>query len=176
MFMLTFKFNRKTAVFIVIMIALVLVGIILLASAHHASRQTQPEPVYTVKNEKNRVAYLRQYGWEVASPAVSESDVLIPRSFSDVFQAYNELQKQQGFDLSDYCGLEVKLYTYQVLNYGENVVAQLYVLSGSVIGADVHSTQLDGFMMGVRTADGDGCGPLCQSGGAQTSALVLPTA
>lgn len=174
MFMLTFKFNRKTAVFIIIMIALVLVGIILLASAHHAA-SAGAEPVYTVRNEKSRVAYLRQYGWEVASPAVSESEVLIPRSFSDVFESYNELQKQQGFDLSDYCGLEVELYTYQVLNYGENVVAQLYVLSGSVIGADVHSTQLDGFMTGVRTADGSGCGPLCQSG-AQTSTLVLHSA
>ncbi len=174
MFMLTFKFNRKTAVFIVIMIALVLVGIILLAGAHHAAA-AGAEPVYTVKNEKSRVAYLRQYGWEVASPAVSESEVLIPRSFSDVFESYNELQKQQGFDLSDYCGLEVELYTYQVLNYGENVVAQLYVLSGSVIGADVHSTQLDGFMTGVRTADGSGCGPLCQVG-AQTSTLVLHSA
>ena len=175
MFMLTFKFNRKTAVFIIIMIALVLVGIILLAGAHHAA-SAGSKPVYTVRNEKSRVAYLRQYGWEVASPAVSESEVLIPRSFSDVFESYNELQKQQGFDLSGYCGLEVELYTYQVLNYGENVVAQLYVLSGSVIGADVHSTQLDGFMTGVRTADGKGCGPMCQGGGAQTSALALPSA
>ena len=176
MFMLTFKFNRKTAVFIVVMIALVLVGIILLASAHHASVDGAPEPVYTVKNEKSRVAYLRQYGWEVASPAISESEVLIPRSFSDVFESYNQLQKQQGFDLSDYCGLEVELYTYTVLNYGDDVVAQLYVLSGSVIGADVHSTQLDGFMIGVRTSDGKGCGPLSQSNGETTSKLVLPTA
>ena len=173
MFMLTFKFNRKTAVFIVIMLALVLIGIVLLASAYQRSSGGAPHPVYTVKNEKSRVAYLLQYGWEVETPAVSETEVLIPRSFSDVFENYNQLQKQQGFDLSNYCGLEVELYTYTVLNYGENVVAQLYVLGGSVIGADVHSTQLDGFMMGVRTADGKGNGPLCQPG-AQTTALTLP--
>lgn len=171
MFMLTFKFSRKTAVFIVIMLALVLIGIILLASAYQRSAGGQPQPVYTVKNEKSRVAYLLQYGWEVDSPAVSESRVLIPRVFSDVFENYNRLQKQQGFDLSGYCGLEVELYTYTVLNYGENVVAQLYVLGGSVIGADVHSTQLDGFMMGVRTSDGKGCGPLSQPA-PQTSALL----
>lgn len=152
MFMLTLKFNKKTAVFVVIMIALVLVGIVLLAGAHHAAQEQSTQNVTTVKNDKTRAAYLAQYGWEVETPAQSQDTVLIPREFSQVFESYNELQKQQGFDLSQYCGLEVELYTYKVLNAqcDDTVLAQLYVLRGSVIGGDVHSTALDGFMTGIK--------------------------
>ena len=159
MFMLTLKFNKKTAVFIVVMAALVLIGIVLLAGARHAAAERAAQtdaqtdaPVTAVKNEQSRCRYLEQYGWEVESPALSSETVVIPRSFSDVFDAYNELQKQQGFDLSEYCGLEAELYTYRVKNYENdpNVVARLYVRNGSVIGGDVHSTQLDGFMTGIK--------------------------
>lgn len=153
MFMLTLKFNRKTAVFIVIMVSLVLIGIILLAGAHNAAVKNRTDsPVTAVKNEESRCRYLEQYGWKVKSPALSCENVVIPRSFSDVFNAYNELQKQQGFDLSEYCGLEAELYTYGVTNYEneENVVAQLYIRNGCVIGGDVHSTELDGFMVGIK--------------------------
>ena len=165
MFIFTLKFDKKKAAFIVVMAALVVIGIILLIGAHnrkengstHTQVQTQSEvkskPVVSVKNEKHRVAYLAQYGWEVESPAVSEDTVVIPRTFSQVFEAYNELQKSQGFDLSEYCGMEVKMYTYRVLNEeyaGDEVLAELYVCNGCVIGGDVHSTAMDGFMCGIK--------------------------
>ena len=153
MFMLTFKFNRKTAVFAVIMAALVLIGIVLLAGAHSRTKKPEtPRQVLTVRSERDRVDYLAQYGWEVESPAVSQDTVVIPRTFSETFERYNELQKEQGFDLSDFCGLEAELYTYRVTNAPESgdVLAQLYVRNGSVIAGDVHSTRLDGFMTGIR--------------------------
>ena len=86
------------------------------------------------------------------TPALSEDTVLIPKQFSPVFEEYNELQKQQGFDLSEYCGMEVTMYTYRVVDSGRegDVLAVLYVLNGAVIGGDVHSTALDGFMCGVK--------------------------
>ena len=157
MFIVTWKFNRKTAVFAVLMAALVLIGIVLLAGAHSKAQalETAQRPVTTVKNDKTRAAYLRQYGWEVETPAVSESKVLIPRSFTEVLEDYNELQKEQGFDLTRYCGMEVELYTYKVLNYENEdyVVAQLYVLNNDVIAGDVHSTELGGFMVGIKSGD-----------------------
>lgn len=156
MFVLSFKFNKKTAVFIVLMAALILIGIVLLVGAHNkaASLET-PKPVTTVRSERSRVAYLAQYGWEVESPALSCDTVVIPRVFSEVFENYNELQKQQGFDLSEYCGLEVELYTYKVTNCDrdDEVVAQLYVRNNYVVAGDVHSTALDGFMTGVKPLD-----------------------
>ena len=155
MFICTLKFDRKKAAFWTIMIAIIIIAIILLLGArnqHNADTPSKRVTAGILRNEKDRIAYLESFGWEVDSPALSEDTVVIPRSFSPVFEKYNELQKQQGFDLSEYCGLEVKLYTYQVINsdIGDNVIAVLYLLNGSVIGGDVHSTALDGFMCGIK--------------------------
>jgi len=158
MLMYTVKFEKKKAVFAVVMAALVLIGIILLLGASdHGSKEdisTRPiKSVTDVRNEKHRVAYLAQYGWSVESPAMSEAEVVIPRTFSAVLEAYNDLQKSQGFDLSEYCGTKVTMYTYRVKNEefaGDEVLAILYVSNGCVVGGDVHSTAMDGFMYGIK--------------------------
>ena len=151
----TMKFDKKKAAFWVIMAALVIIGIILLLGArdHGANANTagvRASPA--VKTEKARVAYLADCGWSVETPALKEETVLIPKQFNAVFETYNALQKQQGFDLTRYAGKEVKLYTYKVVdsNLGENVIATLYVSGGNVVGGDVHSTALDGFMCGLK--------------------------
>ena len=156
MFIYTLKFDRKKAAFAVVIVSLILIGIIVLMGAHQ-QKQAISEPaaktISSVKNEKSRVAYLKQYGWDVETPAISETKVVIPRTFSQVFENYNDLQKEQGFDLSQYCGMEVELYTYKVKNAEESdgeVLAELYVLNGAVVGGDVHSTRLDGFMCGIK--------------------------
>lgn len=159
MFICTVKFDRKKLAFLVLVAALLIIGVILLLGAHRkaaalrdAEAPAAVKQVTTVKSEKNRVDYLAQYGWEVESPAQSESRVMIPRTFSPTFEQYNELQKQQGFDLSRCCGTEVTMYTYRVVNAdteGE-VLAVLYVQNNRVVGGDVHSTALDGFMIGVK--------------------------
>ena len=158
MFICTLKFDRKKAAFAVVMAALIIIGIILMVGALQkknaagtAETGARASAAASVKNEKGRVAYLAQNGWEVESPAESESKVMIPRTFSSVFEEYNELQKQQGFDLSRYCGQEVTMYTYRVKNSDADgeVLAVLYVCKGKVVGGDVHSTALDGFMVGV---------------------------
>ena len=151
----TMKFDKKKAAFWVIMAALVIIGIILLLGArdHGASANTAGAKASSaVKTEKARVAYLADCGWSVETPALKEETVLIPKQFNAVFETYNELQKQQGFDLTRYAGKEVKLYTYKVVdsNLGENVIATLYVSGGNVVGGDVHSTALDGFMCGLK--------------------------
>lgn len=152
MFICTLKFDRKKAVFVIAMAALVLIGIILLVGAFTGGAKTEAKAALSARNEKGRAAYLADCGWTVETPALSEDTVLIPKQFSPIFEEYNELQKQQGFDLSDYCGMEVTMYTYRVVDSGRegDVLAVLYVLNGAVIGGDVHSTALDGFMCGVK--------------------------
>ncbi len=152
MFICTLKFDRKKAVFVIAMAALVLIGIILLIGAFTGGAKNEAKAALSARSEKGRAAYLADCGWTVETPALSEDTVLIPKQFSPVFEEYNELQKQQGFDLSDYCGMEVTMYTYRVVDSGRegDVLAVLYVLNGAVIGGDVHSTALDGFMCGVK--------------------------
>jgi hypothetical protein len=45
------------------------------------------------------------------------------------------------------------MYTYAVTNYpdaSQTVLADLYIYKNRVIGGDVHSTNLDGFMIGIK--------------------------
>ena len=71
---------------------------------------------------------------------------------SDSYQDYLALQSQQGFDLEKYAGKRVKRYTYEVLNYptGETgVQANLLIRKNTVVGGEVLSPQLDGFLHGL---------------------------
>ena len=147
----TVKWNKKTAVAIVVAVALLLTALILLAG------RSQSVPDGTVLGIRldsceKRVAYLASLGWEADPARESCQKIVIPKSFSAVYTRYNELQKSQGFDLSDYCGMDAELYSYTVSNHpgGQPVIAQLILFGGEVIGGDIHSVAMGGFMHGIR--------------------------
>mgnify|MGYP004535188113 FL=1 len=149
MYFVTVKFNRRTAVCIILAVAALLIGLILLFS-HGDDESTFGSK--KLETTEERVAYLQKLGWEVDADSETEKDVLIPRAFTGVYQEYNKLQKQQGFDLENYCGTEVQMYTYVVTNYTGNdtVIAALYTSKGRLIAGDIHSTSLDGFMHALK--------------------------
>ena len=68
-----------------------------------------------------------------------------------VYERYNELQKTQGMDLTKYAGKTVKKVVYQITNYQRQdtiVHATLLIYHDKVIGGDISSAELDGFMYG----------------------------
>lgn len=147
MFVYTVKWNRKTAVLIILIAALILCALVLAIGAGGKGG-----PSGKVRNNEERVQFLESLGWEVCDEPVSERNIVIPQEFSSIYTSYNELQLAQGYDLSKYCGLEATVFTYTIENYSGytgNVVADLYVLNYEVIGGDVHSLELDGFMHGL---------------------------
>ncbi|WP_073076113.1 DUF4830 domain-containing protein [Sporobacter termitidis] len=162
MFIFTAKFNKKKAVLAVLILAAVLIAVILIAgsisrSSNAKNAKETAALSAVVKNNDQRVKYLNSLGWEVDKNPLEEQQVVIPREFSDVYTKYNEIQTQQGFDLSKYGGIEAKRYTYKVLNYPEttgNVVADIIVYRNEVIAGDVQSNALDGFMVGLRYPKG----------------------
>ena len=90
-------------------------------------------------------------GYTVTPEAVLVEQVTIPETFDSKYEQYNEMQKPAGFDLSAHSGKTVDKYTFKVLNYedvDEEVVANLLVLDGQVIGGDISSTTLGGFSHG----------------------------
>ena len=102
-----------------------------------------------VKDNDGRVAFLNQFGWEVDSEPLEEVTIRIPSEFDRVLTSYNELQKQQGLDLSKYRGKEVTRYSYKVNNYpgyGGTVTANVIVFKNRVIGGDVCSSDVSGFI------------------------------
>lgn len=102
------------------------------------------------ENNQQRREFLQSFGWSVSTEPVEIVEVLIPNSFDDVYNNYNLIQKANGFDLSKYKGKTVKRYCYEVINYeGEkNVHANLLIYNGKIIGGDICSSELDGFMHG----------------------------
>ena len=93
--------------------------------------------------------YLESFGWTVEPEPLAVEELLIPEEFDETYTQYLELQSSQGFDLTQYCGKRVKRYTYVITNYptGETgVQAGLLIYKNTVIGGDVLSPQLGGFI------------------------------
>ena len=105
-----------------------------------------------------RILFLEQNGWQVEEEPVFIFSVRIPSDFDDVYRNYNQIQLEQGFDLSSYKGKEVERYQYKVMNYpnftGE-VRANLLVFHGKIVGGDICSLTLDGFMHGILQKSGE---------------------
>ena len=72
-----------------------------------------------VKTNEDRIAFFEQYGWNVEANPIEEVEVTIPREFDKVMTTYNEIQKQQGLDLSKYAKRTMMRYTYKITNYPE---------------------------------------------------------
>ena len=151
--MLTVKWNKKTAVLIIALAALLLVALVV--AVGNNSKQADPSLGIQLDSCERRVAYLAALGWNADPNSETVQQILIPRAFNKIFEKYNELQIEQGFDLSEYCGMDVMLYTYAISNHpcGEPTIAQLILFADQVIGGDIHSAALNGFMHGLKAAE-----------------------
>lgn len=158
MFIFTAKLSkRKLALAVVGIGALLCAIIILLSSGKNAAKASatasgRPSGKNILTNE-DRVSFLKEYEWEVDEQPVEFEEVLIPSEFDEVFTAYNDLQKTQGYDLLKYKGKHVMRYSFNVKNYPnvkENVRANILIYKNTVIGGDVCSVNLDGFMHGLE--------------------------
>ena len=70
-----------------------------------------------------------------------------------VYTDYNKIQKKQGFDLEKHKGKTATIYTYNITNYKENknVIADLIVQDGVLIGADLCDTNVEtGFLVALN--------------------------
>ena len=102
-----------------------------------------------IRTNDDRVKFLEQFGWTVDAAPVEEVTMRLPDEFDKVLASYNELQKQGGLDLSKYRGKEVTRYTYKVTNYpgyDGSVTANVIVYRNRVIGGDVCSSDVSGFI------------------------------
>ena len=109
------------------------------------------------KTSVNRIEFLKSFGWEVSTEVVEEN-IVIPMEFNKVYEDYNKLQRSQGYDLRDFRGESATKFTYQITNYPKpadgdfpiNIVANILVFDGKIIGGDVCSMELNGFLHGFK--------------------------
>jgi len=153
MFIFTAKLSKKKALLILLALAVVLTAIILLAGRRDQQAQEGTNgPDREVHTEGDIVTYLATLGWQASTAPLEVQEILIPREFDHVFEAYNYIQIQAGFDLSDYRGLPALRYSFRIENYpdqAEGVVADVLVVHNRIVGGGIQSVYLDGFIHGL---------------------------
>lgn len=106
-----------------------------------------------VKNDDDAERFLAQFGWIVDAEPVEVTEVTMPSEFDKIFAAYNEIQRGQGLDLTKYKRKKLTRYTFEVKNYQGyegRVLANVLVYRGKVVGGDVCSADVEGFVHGFE--------------------------
>ncbi len=108
--------------------------------------------LFSIDNATNQmiVEYIESLGWQI-NPSPSEiSHITLPKEFDVVYETYNAVQLNSGFDITKYKGKNVSRYSYKVLNHiksGESeVIASVFVYENQIIAGDICSTDANGFM------------------------------
>ena len=155
MFVYSFKASTLKFIGVISVCVVVLVALVFLVPTY--SKETTAEIALmnenisfnNVKNPNDGKKFLFQYGWSVDEIVVEECQITIPKDFDKVMTTYNEIQKQQGLDLSKYAKKTAQRYTYKVTNYPNyegTVYANIIVYKNKVIAGDICSADARGFM------------------------------
>lgn len=146
----SFRFRLLSVVCGVVIVAL----LYMIVHVDRSDVAVYSDLLYTASSHEERMNFLEQFGWNVEADPVAVEEVFIPMQFGDVYQNYNELQIKQGFDLLPYAGKSVKKWVYAVTNYPGYAQSQVYiratilVYGDRIIGGDICSVELNGFMHG----------------------------
>jgi hypothetical protein len=133
----------------------VLITLITLVPTHalEDSNLTASYSYEKVRSEDDAEKFLAQFGWIVDATPIDVTQVTMPDEFDKIFSAYNEIQKRQGLDLLKYKRKKLTRYTFEVTNYSGyegRVLANVLVYRGKVVGGDICSADVDGFVHGFE--------------------------
>lgn len=97
---------------------------------------------------EQRLAYINSFGWEAGITHTDVREVRVPLEFDEAYEKYNDIQREQGFDLRKYRACTVKKYTYAIENASDSVpiCANLLVYEGKIIAADISSAEAEGMV------------------------------
>ena len=110
--------------------------------------------IMVVKFNMPRVETFSRIVKEMGYDDVSEKpyevvEFTIPTQFNNVWNNYNSLLKENGYDLSMYKGKKCKRYTYLIPS--QNARANIIVYNGEIIGGDISGITLDGIMLPIQS-------------------------
>ncbi len=133
--MLCMSFNVKKFKLIILAI---LVCAVVLAITPSFSKSKENEKII-LENDTERINFLNSIGYKAEENSCVKSEVTIPCEFNEVYNRYNNIQIQQGFDLSDFKGKPADIYTYTI-NENPEMNVNLIIYENMLIGCDVHSS------------------------------------
>ena len=151
MMMMTAKVNIKKVLIGLGAAAALIIGLIGLLGG-----EKETPTVTTMSDNDSRVQFLESQGWQVTTSPKEASQVKIPAEQTPVYSRYNDLQKSQGYDLTQYAGKTVMRYVYEVTNYPDAqqpVYATLLVYKNQIIGGDITNTAAKGAIQGLKKPD-----------------------
>lgn len=140
------QFTRKSALTLVLLIAAALT---LLIALRWLGRDKGPD----VSTLEGREMFLNELGWEIDVTSEDCRNIVLPERMEGIMADYNRMQQEQGYDLSKHAGEDCKQYSYFVTNYpncSQTVIVTLYIQGKTVIGGDIHTAEINGFMHGLR--------------------------
>lgn len=152
MFIYTVKSKQIRAILIILFVVLTVAVLVFLSKdSENVSKDNTAN--LKASDSAERMSFISQFGWEVSEEPTEVREIIIPETFDEVYTKYNEIQLSQGFDLSLFKGVRAKKWTYAVKNYAgfedkDCIRINILVYEGKVIGGDVCSVELDGFMHG----------------------------
>ena len=110
--------------------------------------------VFASGADEENISFLNSFGWQTDGKCIEKQEIIIPDPFDLVYENYNKLQLDSGFDLRPYMGKKGMRYTYKVTNYpvkvDEDVRANVISIDGKPIGGDICTVSLCGFMHGLK--------------------------
>jgi len=142
--------KRKLLLGLIVAVCVILLLALLLGKSGEQTALPDGQQNLSGASNEDRLNFLRSYGWEVDPEPAQTQEVRVPQEWNDVFTRYNEMQREQGFDLSTFAGKTAKRYVYTVTNHpdGEGYYATILVHKDKIIGGDVTSTSRNGRMHG----------------------------
>jgi len=162
MFMATIKLTKKRMFLCALALVLVITAGVIWSRTHTDVMPVSEQKAQKVdtkraaaKTNEQRLAFIESFGWEIETEPIEVMEVIIPKEFDNVYKEYNSMQKIQGFDLEPLAGKRCKRYSYIVKNYPdqpEDVRINLIVHKNKVVGGDVSSLSIDGFIHGFTIA------------------------
>ena len=153
MFVYSIKTSKAKIVTLVLALAVIIAASVFVMNSKKEPATNDSAVSYKAENAAERAAFLAQFGWKISEDPVEISEVIIPADFDTGYLEYAEMNKAQGLDLSLYKGMRAKRWTYDILNYPglenqKGVQANLLIYNGIIIGGDICSLELGGFIHG----------------------------
>ena len=133
-------------------LALIILAAVVLASSLIVSLKNNSGKVVAASDNLSVLAYIESFDIEVLKEGLKEDEIKVPATFNDVYNNYNKIQKEQGFDLENYKGKTLKRYTYPVINIEDETPHFVEVLTfdGIIVAADVYSTSIEGSIRALK--------------------------
>ena len=161
MFVFSLRSSKIKIIAVAAAVAVCAGGITAAVLTHGSQNAPADAAVKSIRGstEQERLDFITGFGWQVDGEPQGAAQIMIPAEFDEVYSSYNELQLSQGFDLQPYRGKNAQRWTYSITNYpgykqsGDCIRANILVCDGLIIGGDVCSVELNGFMHGFERAE-----------------------